>query len=557
MSYHSFKQTFTASSHGRFRTPSPPRDAIEPLSPLIPHTRPVDHETTILDGHGGNHHTVQNGWRANHTLGGDETESEDDARGMHTNAAEHSYESAAHAHTQPIASPIDELASVALATSPTFSPTRQHHRSSRSHFHSAPSYWAHSEPHHQHFASANPSYNVEDRPTKRARSEVLAPPQQFQSYPRPATSYNPSGGWALNVEETAPSEYQADIYQRSRGSHDNDYQDAELLLYFKSGAADQVAAGNGLHGQSVAWVNGWSTTQTRPLTNAARGVSEPHRQDQTGGNWKGQGYQVQQHSQLLEAHSWDVEREVLSTHDDPHAVTVVQTHTPPDDNSHPAPDRDGAYPFEPPKKPYKGWPKGKPRGSRTKSGSVKRTTKSAKAKQSSSTSASTDAPEQLQSPQSLLADVSEAMSPKEKPQDEPAAEPVLEKRRNSLLELPSERAQRRPSCGSSFRSLSVPREVAMIIRKIPSVPNLQSGGSSTTKESTVCAVCHFSPNTLSGEESRTWMQCDGCKSWFHFACAGFKERVVRTVDKFFCRDCKPKHGPTTCECGRCALYTYN
>jgi len=65
----------------------------------------------------------------------------------------------------------------------------------------------------------------------------------------------------------------------------------------------------------------------------------------------------------------------------------------------------------------------------------------------------------------------------------------------------------------------------------------------------VCAACNFSRNALTLEtenDATSWISCDACKSWFHFACAGFKsEREVRGVDKYRCRKCKPIHGPTT------------
>lgn len=65
----------------------------------------------------------------------------------------------------------------------------------------------------------------------------------------------------------------------------------------------------------------------------------------------------------------------------------------------------------------------------------------------------------------------------------------------------------------------------------------------------ICAACNFSRNSLTLEtenDATSWISCDACKSWFHFACAGFKsEREVRAVDKYRCRKCKPTHGPTT------------
>ena len=65
----------------------------------------------------------------------------------------------------------------------------------------------------------------------------------------------------------------------------------------------------------------------------------------------------------------------------------------------------------------------------------------------------------------------------------------------------------------------------------------------------ICAACNFTRNSLSVDNdnsSTSWISCDGCKKWFHFACAGFKcEREVRGVDKYRCRKCKPIYGPTT------------
>ena len=65
----------------------------------------------------------------------------------------------------------------------------------------------------------------------------------------------------------------------------------------------------------------------------------------------------------------------------------------------------------------------------------------------------------------------------------------------------------------------------------------------------VCASCNFSRNSpaIESENNATsWINCDGCKAWFHFACAGFKnDREVRSVDKYRCRKCKPMYGATT------------
>ena len=73
--------------------------------------------------------------------------------------------------------------------------------------------------------------------------------------------------------------------------------------------------------------------------------------------------------------------------------------------------------------------------------------------------------------------------------------------------------------------------------------------SRSANSAAVCACCNFTRNSASVDSENnatSWINCDGCKSWYHFACAGFKnEREVRSVDKFRCKKCKPVHGATT------------
>ncbi|KAL9030640.1 MAG: hypothetical protein Q9196_001250 [Gyalolechia fulgens] len=81
------------------------------------------------------------------------------------------------------------------------------------------------------------------------------------------------------------------------------------------------------------------------------------------------------------------------------------------------------------------------------------------------------------------------------------------------------------------------------------IPDAITVTGSHAQEPATCAACRFTRNSMSVEtegESASWISCDGCKSWFHFACAGFKsEREVRAVDKYRCRQCKVLYGPTT------------
>ncbi|MCJ1314188.1 JmjC domain-containing histone demethylation protein 1 [Agyrium rufum] len=65
----------------------------------------------------------------------------------------------------------------------------------------------------------------------------------------------------------------------------------------------------------------------------------------------------------------------------------------------------------------------------------------------------------------------------------------------------------------------------------------------------ICAACNFARNNLTADtenSATSWISCDACKDWFHFACAGFmSEREVRAIDKYRCKKCKPIHGATT------------
>lgn len=67
-------------------------------------------------------------------------------------------------------------------------------------------------------------------------------------------------------------------------------------------------------------------------------------------------------------------------------------------------------------------------------------------------------------------------------------------------------------------------------------------------DKTSCAACNLVriPTNANEQDEVTWINCDGCKQWFHIVCAGFKnDREVRTVDRFICRKCRPVHGQTT------------
>ena len=91
--------------------------------------------------------------------------------------------------------------------------------------------------------------------------------------------------------------------------------------------------------------------------------------------------------------------------------------------------------------------------------------------------------------------------------------------------------------------ISTPKPIAIKDIETPQLKQKQVDSPS------ICASCNFSRNLFTGDNeanSTSWISCDGCRKWFHFACAGFRsEREVRGVDKYRCKACKPIHGPTT------------
>ena len=65
-----------------------------------------------------------------------------------------------------------------------------------------------------------------------------------------------------------------------------------------------------------------------------------------------------------------------------------------------------------------------------------------------------------------------------------------------------------------------------------------------------CAGCSLlqSPVGLEAEgEMLSWISCDGCKGWFHAACTDMTDIQIKTVDRYSCKNCVKKCGPTTCK----------
>lgn len=173
-------------------------------------------------------------------------------------------------------------------------------------------------------------------------------------------------------------------------------------------------------------------------------------------------------------------------------------------------------------RPRRGWPKGKPRGPRTKSAGTLKPRSSAKRSRASVAKSAAERGDSSATDDTNLLNA---------------------RRRKSESDLAALYAT--TDRDTDIRSSSVPPGLRYEI--IASRLKSSAGRKSLKKvtQDTICAGCAESRLSSHGELDQ-WISCNGCKEWFHYDCAGFKnERDVRDVDKFFCKTCEPKHGPTT------------
>jgi F-box/leucine-rich repeat protein 10/11 len=235
-------------------------------------------------------------------------------------------------------------------------------------------------------------------------------------------------------------------------------------------------------------------------------------------------------------------------------VSAAQTHTPPEEALNAtmpsvADDVDNAE--DKTYKKHQGWPKGKPRGPRAgvTGGKKKRSTPKPK---SAPSSANSSIPDQLHSPQSLPAEQNDDVQTEGARPASPylplSRELTLQTRRHSFSNASANELESSASFVTYPRSQSVPPDNSVVTMPQPSSASRPNDDDSNdaTQTTTICSGCHSSDSLATIGEGEQWISCDGCKGWYHFACAGFKsEREVRDVDKYYCKTCSPKYGHTT------------
>jgi F-box/leucine-rich repeat protein 10/11 len=386
-------------------------------------------------------------------------------------------------------------------------------------------------------------YSFHERPTKRARSEYHTSPPYGQAESRPATSHIP--GWSYNVEQMAASgtrmyqdSHMAPLPQSNGG--DKMLSDAELLLFFSNVSAHTAQS-------PPAPAKRWSISQATPAElppQQIRQTHEPCSPHPAAARVSSPPYQQKQDLSDLKPPL----QEQLT--EDTEAASASQTQTPPEESASMASQttvHDTGPAEDPKSKKHQGWPKGKSRGPRSTPSTGKRKRSTPKPKTGSSTSTSAG-PDQPQSPQSLAAEQPVVVVSNGTPSS-----------RNRIGQPPPSNSQNRRHSFSNSHPQNSYGQIAASFVRARSVP-LGGAPAATTPRNDlrptkkalpeqpdlICAACKLSESETKVGDGEQWIGCDGCKEWYHYACAGFSsEREVRDVNKFYCDPCRPKFGETT------------
>ncbi len=536
-----------------------PRDAIEPLSPISSH--PLAPAAFVFS-HGTTRKSTeraQDGYQTTHFHTGDDTESEGESRGQ---LVAESPLVGHHGSHLVQGSPIDALATIALATSPTFA--AHSHRTSSSHAQGlSMTQWS-----PRAYTAKRPADDgalFRQRPSKRARSEVIPPSELYHSGLRPSTSHVPTANRFHNAHQEmglTGGFHGSNPYEPHVSDPNKQVSDAELLLSFARGhnlASANMVFSNG-HAQTDQLTISWH----QRLPPAANGVS-------TDGTAVSSTELMYPRNMSDRTTPPDNIKSAQALEDDGikydelrslEAVsTTLQTRTPPEESENLSSSGDIENVQMKGGRVQAITEVRKRKGRRTKTSSRGATSKASGAgnrRTSAARAADEHTVNQLHSPQSLTDDGNVFSRPiiGMKPEDDrrPASAGAVPRdspdfahaRQRSDYDTKAEQSSELFETHRILRCSSAPSAIAVAERNVSSGKRNTKPKSSSQRK-TVCAGCDLTPNS-SSREHESWISCNGCKGWFHFACAGFKnEREVRSVDKFFCRGCKPKHGPTTCK----------
>ena len=479
----------------------------------------------------------------------------------------HSY--VGHAQSQRSPSTIDALATVALATSPTYSPIspRGPRHDSLGHAFGA---WPTHDARHQSPVNGY-AYGAEERPSKRARSEAVPSPRGTFDNTRPATSHVPVT-WSYNLEQAVDNGSkiygsQASYhYPETRTTHTGaNLYEAELLL----GLGRERRHSSYDKGQPQQQIRGHSdqkdTGQLHLGEQLYRAVYGDYR--------SGDDIAVVDDLPLKSAETLSHPNHEMTSQNPTDAQTLSvegttqpqfssasvlpQTSTPPEDQQTNSESSGKVIAKDSKAK--------KSKGAKTKR--QRETSRNRKQDENlqSQTVPSGSGPtnHQLASPESLMDShtIQGIESSQEEIVPETSAQAASGNKASNTI-----RERRYSDSEKSAKPLHVPVNQKRASSEPPLTPRREivinfpgherlndklpkPGSSAMSKKAipvTTCKSCGLSQNPERRSEEEVWISCNGCDGWFHWACAGLKnEREVRIIDKFFCRECKSKHGATT------------
>lgn len=533
----SFKEQYRRASA---RAPTPPPPVYEPLSPILPPTEPSI-------AHPAGHANIPTASLSSTRHINDTLNVEPVLREGARASGEQSSPAVTYGHSSRSAlappqyslaqaSPIEALADVAVTRQHT---SRAYVDFSRHASHSAASPTTVPYPIGErapaHAPSRDPSYPFDERPAKRARSEVYGSSQYGQSQSRPATSHN--SGWSYSIEHMVDG---SNRMHQNGSVPDDRLVEAQLLLdFFK--VSTQTAHSPPSTAKRL------TVSQSAPAEQPSQQIQ--HKQEPENPYVAPPPPPSNHYSQPTQV-PVDLKHPLEAPSDVVQTASAAQTHTPPEEAliTVTQPEMQDAVPTEEPKaKKGQGLPKGKGRASRsTPSASSKRKKSTPKPKGATSTGTS-GAPDQLQSPLSLPADQSatipaDSSVPTVSLAELAQASPSQARRHSFSASAPASPDDQPLSTSSRAKSLPLG---AQTVVPVP-VDTLAQPAPAPVEPELICAHCKSSESPTKIGDGEQWIGCDGCKEWYHYPCAGFNsEREVREVNKFYCEPCRPKFGETT------------
>ena len=546
------------------RSPSPPHRYIEPLSPIrsaptLPHIytgRNTDSANAFTDGLR-RPKTKENG-PSNHNWDGWDTtilmQTPHNARTYNT-----------HAHPLQSPSTIDTLATVALATSPTYSPISPHGPRHDS-LGQTLGAWSNKSAHQQSPTNGN-VHGVDERPSKRARSEIVPSSRGTLDASRPATSYIPVT-WSYNVEqnidngsklynnqqdyrysESRPMQSGANLYEAElllglgRERRHSSFDKGQLRPQINGGTSYKDFAESNLGEQLYRaaygdhhYQNGSAIVDDSPPKGKAATIHANHTTNS----------QNQSSTSLRSAEAVDPRQQPVNE-------SALHVRIPLDDLQTNGDSSTKLVTKEPKAK--------KPKHSKQRhtKGAEQTAKKSVPSEPPVTNIGAASRSQQLAPSEAFLENQTVPglqVSGLEAPLQDSAAPTILDpkrQRRKSESEnifkivnplLRRQRASSEP-LGTENRDIVISFPGHERLSGKSALANTLAMGKKTVPVAT-CKSCGLSQNPERRSEEEVWISCNGCDCWFHWACASLKnEREVRIIDKFFCRDCKPKHGATT------------